>query len=80
MSVQALLNELEARADRMSMPYLSNVEWARLNGCFPVGHDCQFNVIPGRADLWHVPNYELKCAVNAARLSFAARALKELTK
>ena len=78
-----LLDELEARAKRMQMPYISTAEWDQLDemhGAGAAGICTMFYAIPGDADLWHVRSHELLEMVNKVRTAVAMRVTRTLTK
>lgn len=78
-----LLDELEARAKRMQMPYISTAEWDQLDemhGAGAAGICTMFYAIPGDADLWHVQSKEMLIMVARVREAMASRVTRMLTK
>lgn len=77
------MDELEARAKRMQMPYISSAEWDQLDelhGVAAGGVGTMFYAIPGEADLWHLRSHELLEMVNKVRTAVAMRVTRTLTK
>lgn len=77
-----LLDELEARAKRMQMPYISSAEWDQLDELHGQGDGpgTMFYAIPGDADLWHVRSQEMLDMINKVRAAQVLRVTKVLKK